>query len=564
MIAQSSHRVLIIGLDGATWDVLAPWMNQGHLPNLSRLRDTGCWGNLRSSIPPITAAAWTTFMTGKKPGKHGMFHFIEIFDSDGLKDDKAKIVNARNIKSPTLWDILGHHNRKVVLINIPMTYPPRPVNGVMITCFLTPRNAPVFTYPPELSKQLTDYIIDLDRFIDTKPFHGRGISREAAAPTLALVDEFRDMMDKRAKTSLSLMASRPWDLFMVVFIGTDRMGHYLWPFHRDPTPEDSPEVQQLCEAVRNYYIRLDQIMGELVESAGEDVSTLVMSDHGMGLRYSKRLHCNNWLQQHGWLSTKRDGAGSLSPDSWIRRLGLPRDKIGRIVYRIPGLARSQLVEAATKRRSASVDEEKSQAYCVPMYNHVMGIRINANGEQKETLRHQIMHELEKIVDPETGAKVVQQVIKGEDYYYGPYALNSPDIIVMMQPDYECSAELGTYSSVITKLQVAPTRGGHRLEGIFMASGPQIVANPEPLTDLDIEDVAPTVLHLMDLPVPNDMDGRVLTEILPPTSFEARPIHRAEPVGFWPDVDQAVFDVDTMTDEDEEKIRERLQALGYLE
>jgi predicted AlkP superfamily phosphohydrolase/phosphomutase len=503
-------------------------------------------------------------MTGKKPGKHGTFHFIELFENDGLRGDKPKIVNARNIKSSTLWDILSHHDRKLVLINIPMTYPPRPVNGTMIACFLTPRNAPVFTYPPELSKQLTDYVIDLDRFIDTKPFQGDSISAEITAPTLSLVAEFRDMTDKRAKTSLSLMDSNPWDLFMVVFASPDRMGHYLWPFHRDPSPDDSPEVQQLCQAVRDHYIRLDQVVGELVERAGEGVSILVMSDHGMGLRFSKRLHLNSWLQQHGWLLAKGAGTAAFNADSWARRLRLPRDKIGRIVHRIPGMSKSRLVGAAARSRSAIVDREKSQAYCLPMYNHVMGIRLNASGQSKEALRQEIMRELEKIVDPETGVKVVQQVIQGEDYYYGSYALNIPDILVVLHPDYGCGTELGTYSSVITKMQMAPRQGGHRLEGIFIASGPHIVADAEPLSDLDIEDIAPTVLHLMDLPIPNDMDGRVLNEILTPSTLASRPVKMTEPLGFWPSEDEAVFSDDTVTDEDEEKIRERLQALGYLE
>ncbi|HID63217.1 MAG TPA: hypothetical protein EYP49_10820, partial [Anaerolineae bacterium] len=553
------------GLDGATWDVLDPWITDGSLPNLARLRHNGSWGVLFSSIPPISAAAWSTFMTGKRPGKHGIFHFIKLFDNNDSTDDKREIVNARSIKSSTLWDIMGHHDRKVALINVPMTYPPRPVNGFMITGLLTPRNASTFTYPPELSREITDYVIDLDRFIDKKPFQAAH-DPEVIAPTLSLVQEFRDMLEKRAKVSLSLMSSRPWDVFMVVFTGTDRMGHYLWPYHRSADVDDSPETQELCHAVHQYYTRLDEIVGELVERAGEDVTVIVMSDHGMGPTHTKRVHCNNWLYQRGWLSARTESVRITNPDGWLRRLGLPRDKIGRVILRIPWLAGSRLVKNATQKRpaAADVDLEQSKAYCMPMHNTITGIRINLEGEGKTALLQEIVKELKKIVDPETEQPVVQQVYRGEDYYHGPYADNIPDIIVIMKPDYGCNYRLSPYSSAVTKRPGALDRGMHRLEGIFMVSGPAVVPNPGPLSGLGIEDVAPTILYLMGLPVPSDMDGRVLTEILPPTVLESRPVKQGEPMGLWPGEEEAVFSDEVISDEDEERIRKRLKALGYLE
>ena len=564
MTATKPGRVLIIGLDGATWDVLDPWMSDGTLPNLARLRQGGSWGALRSTLPPITAPAWSSFMTGKRPGKHGMLHFINLFGEDGAGGGEPKIVNARNLKSSTLWDIMGHHDRKVALINVPMTYPPRPVNGFMITGLLTPRNASNFTYPPELSEEITDYIIDLDRFIDDKPFQQSHRDSEAIAPSLALMGEFRAMLDKRARTSLALMDSKPWDVFMVVVTGTDRMGHYLWPYHGAAGADSPPEVQELHHAVRRYYVRLDEVVGELVERAGEDVTVILMSDHGMGSKYTKRMYCNNWLQQRGWLCAKSEGTGVANPDRWIRRLGLSRDKVGRLILRIPGLARSRLVKQAAKSRSAVADVKRSKAYCVPMYNNVMGIRINLTGEARESLRRDIMQGLKEIVDPETGQTPVREIYRGEDYYFGPYAGHFPDVIVILEPDYEGTPLLGHYSSVVTRMSAPPFGGSHRMEGIFMASGPDVIANPEPLAGLNIEDVAPTILYLMGLPVPSDMDGRPLAEIVSPTVLESRPIRQGEPIGFWPREDEVTFIEEAISEQDEAEIRERLQALGYLE
>jgi len=562
---QNADQLLIIGLDGTTWDVLDPWIKEGVLPNLARLRQNGSWGNLNSSIPPITAAAWSSFMTGKRPGKHGVYHFIKLFDEDNATTNKPELVNARSLKSPTMWDILGHHNKKLGLINIPMTYPPRPVNGFMITGLLTPKNASVFTHPPELSNNIKDYIIDLDRFIDKKPYQ-TSYDSDLIAPTLSLMQEFTDMLEKRTSTTLSLMNSQLWDVFMVVFTGPDRMGHYLWPYHRSPTADDLPEIQQLCQAVQAYYIRLDEIVGELIDNAGPEPTVLIISDHGMGPPPAKRVHGNNWLRQHGWLTAATTNPSITNPDSLLKRLGLPRDKIGRLVRLIPGFAKTSLVQKAVSTRSDTVDKEKSNAYCIPIFDNILGIRLNnmLKGEQREALRLEIMQGLQTITDPDTGEAVVKQVLKGEDYYQGPYAVNIPDIIVILYADYGAGFHLSHYSSIVTRRPFVSEQAIHRIEGIFLAAGPNITANPEPLENLRLEDIIPTALHLMNLPVPSDMDGRVLAESIKPEYMAQHPVKYGDPTERWPDDGNATFSDEVMSEEDEELIRDRLEALGYLE
>ena len=557
------NRVMIIGLDGATWDVLDPWIRDGRLPHLGALRLSGSWGNLMSTIPPITAAAWSTFMTGKKPGKHGVFHFVKLFDENGNSGDKPELVSGRSIQSPAVWDVLGHHDRKSVLINIPLTYPPRPVNGVMITGLLTPSRAAVFTYPPELSQQLADYKIDLDRFADKTPFQD-DMGAEATAPSLALVEEFRDMTEKRRAWTLRLMRTEPWDFFMVVFTAPDRMGHYLWDYHRDSLPTDDPSTRQLCQAVRDFYVRLDEVIGDLVKEAGPQTRFIIMSDHGMGAPPQKQLRCNNWLQQRGWLVAEPRGGEWSNPDVWLKRLGIPRDKLGRILYRIPGLRRSRLVKKAAHTRKAAADVDRSKAYGVPIFFNIMGVRLTVSGAERESLRGQIMRELRELVDPEVGRRITRWVGRGEDYYAGDHAANVPDIIAVFDPNYHCDYHIGHYSSIVTKRQVTSEVAKHRSQGIFIATGPGIQAQPDPLPDLDIEDIAPTVLYFMDLPVPTDMDGRVITEVVSPAEAQAHPVRHIEPTGYWPSEKESVLQVADMSEEDEAIIRERLQSLGYLE
>jgi predicted AlkP superfamily phosphohydrolase/phosphomutase len=556
------HRVLVIGLDGATWDVLDPWIEEGILPNLSHLRKNGSWGILKSTIPPITAAAWGTFATGKRPGKHGVFHFVPIFNPEE-NDTEPEIVNAKSLKSSAIWDILGHHDRKVILINIPMTYPPRQVNGTMITGLLTPKGAPVFTHPPELSKELSDYIIDLDRFIDEKPFATEPAA-DTIKPSIGLIEEFRMMMERRAITSLDMMRSNDWDFFMVVFTGTDRLGHYLWVYHNPPNEIESQEQHLLFKGIKDYYIQLDEIIGELLQTAGKDVTVLIMSDHGMGPDISKRVHGNNWLKSKGWLDIKPMVGGVNNVDRWLTKLGIPRDKVGRLILKIPGLASTNLVRQAAESHASTINEQKSTAYFKKIYNNFAGIYIDLPSEAKTELVNKIIQALTELVDPENGESVVENVITGTDYYHGPYAKNIPDLIIALKPDYGWGYQVSSYSSFVTKLPILSKRGDHRLEGIFLLHGPGVLAQAEPMQGMSIEDLSPTILYLMNLPQPEDMDGKVITEVFQPGTLEAMQIQVDKPIGFWPEENQVSFYEHKLSAEDEEGIRSRLQDLGYLD
>lgn len=561
-----TDKVLIIGLDGATWTVLEPWLEDGTLPHLARLRAEGCWGELRSTIPPLTAPAWSSFLTGKNPGKHGVFHFVPLDDQPGAAADRpVETVDGRSIQSSTLWDILGHHQRRVGVMNVPMSYPPRPVNGLMITGLLTPPNARNFTYPPELSERLSDYQIDLDRFIDHKPFardeQGKKRKREVK-PDLQLVREFYEMEEKRALTARALMESEPWDVFMVVFTATDRMGHYLWPYHRAADLDGSDKSWELHEAIRHLYIRLDAHIGALVEQAGEDATVIIMSDHGMGHIYHKNTQWNNWLYRQGYLLM--DQSTKSSPDAWLLRLGIPRDKIRRLLKLIPGLYSSKVVKKAKAAPTATIDYARSRAYYVRIFDPIGGIRVQGPVSEREALREELMDAVRSVTDPETGQPIVRQVSRREDCYSGPYADELPDIILVMEPEYGSSDRLSNYSAIVTDRPQIGDPGGHHIEGIFIASGAGIPSRAEPLVGMQIEDVAPTVLYLLGLPVPSDMDGVVPVEILAPDSPESRPLRTSAPLGKWPSERDATPLTEELHTEDLEAVRSRLRALGYLD
>jgi predicted AlkP superfamily phosphohydrolase/phosphomutase len=562
---QNRNKVLIIGLDGATWTVLKPWIDDGSLPNLANLVNNGSWGDLRSTIPPLTAPAWSSFLTGKNPGKHGVFHFAALEDRPADLEE-AQIVDGRSINSSTLWDILGHHDRRVGVLNVPMSYPPRPVNGFVITGLLTPPNAPIFTHPPELSEQIPDdYQIDLDRFIDQKPFardeQGEKLKREVK-PSLTLMDEFMHMERERGRLALELMNDQPWDAFMVVFTSSDRMGHYLWPYHRAEDLDGSAEGQDLHQAVVDFYKEQDKMIGELAAAAGPEATVLLMSDHGMGPIFSKITHWNNWLFKQEYL--KLDKSSSTSPDGWLLRMGLPRDKIGRLVRRIPGFASSKTFHKMKSVKTAKIDYAASSAYYVRIFDPVGGIRVNHDGPGKAELIDRLLDEVRQVVDPATGQKIVRWAYRREECYWGPHADHMPDIILVMQPDYGSSNRVSNYSAIATDRPHISDPGGHHIEGIFVASGPLVSQTAEPLNDLDIVDMAPTVLYLMGLPIPEDLDGRVATEIIDPAALEERPVTFGHPLGRWPSEAEANYVLDTQQEDEDEAVRERLRALGYFE
>ena len=559
-----SDRVLVIGLDGATWTVLSPWIEDGSLPNLARLRAEGSWGNLMSTIPPLTAPAWSTFLTGKNPGKHGVFHFVPLDDgaeAESASANKPEVVDARSIKSSTLWDILGHHGRKVGSINVPMSYPPRPVNGFMITCLLTPPGAAVFTYPPELSRRLDGYQIDLDRFIDQKPFarDEQGVhQKRIVKPSLQLVNEFYAMEEKRAETALDLMGSQPWDVFMVVFTATDRMGHYLWPYHQ--TGDGTPEGEAIHQAIRRLYQRLDEHIGALVEKSGPGTSVIIMSDHGMGPIFSRNAHWNSWLYKNGYLTVTKSSGKTI--DGWLLRLGIPRDWLRKMVRRIPGLAQSRVASRARTAQTAPIDYRGSRASYARIFDPVGGIFINATGKEREQLVTELMARVRELRDPVTGKPIVREVFRREECYHGPHVQGLPDIILLMHPEYGSSDRLSNYSTIVTDRPQISDPGGHHIEGIFIARGPEIVHTPDPLANLNITDVAPTILYALGLPIPEDMDGSVLTQVFDPAGVRAQPVQFGPALGRWPSEMEAQPLLEEMPS-GEEVILDRLRALGYV-
>jgi len=574
-------QVLIFGLDGATFDLIDPWVAAGKLPNLSHLLARSARGRMVSTTPPMTFPAWNTFMTGKNPGKHGIFDFTQ---RNGLE---IEIVNARHRHSKTVWQILSEAGKRVAVVGVPVCYPPDPINGVMISGF----DAPVAMadekcmYPPELCETLKQEIGGYIISADIVPLLNKGKIEEA-------IQALEESIARKGAAARYLLKQEKWDCLMVTWGETDASVHYCWRYHDPDSPHhDTARCAGIRDPLLAVYQKVDQQIGEILRQVGDQATVLLVSDHGTGGASDKVVHLNLWLEQHGFLghlSATRKGPvaqlqdfvyGKLLHDAkaWVRAV-LPKGVINRIRFGKKGLA----YKLESKLRFGAIDWEKTRAFSeeTPYYPQIWinlkgrdphGV-VSPGSDYDETCR-QIIQALLAWKDPETGERVIERVYRREEIYQGPYVEKSPDLLVqwsldrgyayLFRPSSASAAKLPIEK--VSKKELWSSRfminrsGCHRDDGIFAVSG-AMVPPQAAIQGACIADVAPTLLHAMGLPVDSDMDGRVITEIFHPDIIKAHPVVYVAGNGDAVPTPSG----EAYSDEETAKITERLQGLGYLE
>ena len=279
--------MLVIGLDCAD-PVLVFERWRDRLPNLSRLMAGGAYGRLRSSDPPITVPAWSSMLSGKDPGQLGFYGFRNRAD---YSYDNMLIAAGNAMTTPRVWDIAGQHGKQAIVVGVPQTYPVRPMQGCLISCFLTPPGATRYTWPPDLAAEVNTVLAGEEYEVDVRNFRTDDKTR--------LLQDIYRMTDKRWRLLKHLMQTKPWDLFLAVEMGVDRIHHGFWAF-MDPQHRRYQPGNPFEHAIRDYYIHLDEQIGELLALAGSETVVLVVSDHG-GKRMDGGFCINEWLIQQGLL-----------------------------------------------------------------------------------------------------------------------------------------------------------------------------------------------------------------------------------------------------------------------
>jgi predicted AlkP superfamily phosphohydrolase/phosphomutase len=547
-------RVLLIGLDGATFDVIRPLIARGRLPAFARLMAEGASGELKSTYPAITPPAFASMLTGCNPGKHGIYDFFSrlpnsyefVPSSGGL------------IKIESLHHIIARHGLSAGVMNMPMTYPPAALpSGYVVAGLETPPRA-AYTQPRDLQGELErqcGYRIELDRW------YRSGEEQAEMDAILALADVHR-------QAALHLMASRPCDYVNVAFRAPDHAQHYFWRFYDPQHPAyTAADAARFGDYIPQAYEACDRAIADLMDAAGEDTTVVVTSDHGFG-RETKMVHLNNWLRRGGFMRFKGGVMGRLKLAAF--EMGLTADNVMNLLGR---LHLERLFTGVSRTTKASIfsrvflsyddiDWSRTQAYARGQIGQIfLNVRgrephgIVAQGAEYAAVRQRIIDELMTLRDPDTGELIVERCHVREDLYAGEYADAAPDIVIDWKGMEYWSFDVLSGGRKIIGPNLSTRSGGHQMNGIFLARGPGIAPGTR-LDGANIVDVAPTVLQLMQLPVPDRMDGRVLAEIFSDKPAEAR--RESAPAAT-----NAYADDDAYSEEDEEAVKERLRQLGYL-
>jgi predicted AlkP superfamily phosphohydrolase/phosphomutase len=568
MTSPASPRVLILGLDGSTWDLFSKFAEDGTMPRLGELLKQGTSSDLVTLVPPVTAISWTSFFTGLNPGKHGVFEFL--LRRRGLSENAVTArnpfgeipVNSTLRDGKPIWEIAGEAGLKSAVVSVPITYPPEEVNGCMISGFLTPFGKRDFTHPPEVLEDLEK------RFGPYRLYHRQVYSKRGVGLVL---DELFVVLDYNIKVSRHLMGNLDWNLFFSHFWGTDRAQHELWHLLDESHPRHDPaESAEHGPRLKKFFTELDRGVAEIIEDAG-DANVIIASDHGFGPIHTF-LAFNVWLLDKGYLRLKGD------PGTLVKRLAYRLGLTPVMFYRLSmalGLARLRLSGGFHSRHKmqmmldrfflslSNVDWSRTRAYSRGNYGQVF---VNLKGREPqgsvepgreyEEVRQSIKKDLLATRDDKTGEPMFKDVYMREEIYDGPYLEEAPDIVFL--PRDMKNKALGTLDFTSNKFDVPVygNSGDHRMEGIFLGVGPAFRTGVR-LDPLSILDIAPTVLHLLGLPVPRQMDGNVAAGALAEDYMARNPVRETDMELLGRARGSA------LSSGDSDDIRRRLEGIGYI-
>jgi len=522
----------------------------------------------------MSPQAWSSFVTGKNPGKHGIYDFVQHVPNTY----EIYFCNAATRKAKSIWKILSEAGKKVGAINVPMSYPPEPVNGFIIAGMEAPGVKSQFTYPPDLYKEMKEAIGEYN-------MHGDYWTR--GTPEEYLRNVFQTIEDQ-SKAIKYLMKRHDWDLFFAVFGSTDRVQHFFWKYI-DPThPRHRPDMaRHLQDSVLEVYKKIDALIAEYLEMLPPNTTTFLMSDHGAG-PFHKIVYLDKWLKQQGYL-TYKDAGGKAS----VKRIFFDLGKDAYVGLRkflpraVKDYLKSMMPETRRKIEShlimSPVDWSRTRAFYLGIESTRIFINVKGRfpfgtvepGPEYERLRDELIEKLKELKDPDTGEAVVAHAYKGEDIYWGNALPDAPDILVLWRDDLYITRKSygaegdGASDAVIDdnlrfgeigKLMSIEQTGTHRPNGIFHIHG-EGIKDGEAFSGAEIIDIAPTLLYLLDLPVPSDMDGKVLENLLTPEYLSGHPIRISEEDG---DADSSGSGGSIYSNEEEKQIEERLRSLGYIE
>jgi predicted AlkP superfamily phosphohydrolase/phosphomutase len=532
-------RVVVVGLDGASLELLGPWMREGHLPNLARLVERGVSGGLESVVPPLTPPAWTTAVTGVPPGTHGVLNFARPRFGKPTLD----FYNATDRRVPALWDYLATTGKRSLVLHLPAAHPPFEIDGALVSGIPVTDLRSDCTWPPTLKDDLVANVEGYKLYPNTFRLKGDrdGYFHDALATLRTHADE-----------AIYLMRRERWDLLFTVWQPGDSLMHFYWK------DMDGRGDASRATYIRDYYVEADAGLGRIVEEAGEDAHVLVMSDHGH-TGVSGTVYLNKWLVDNGFLHYRTSTKDALEflvlkLQRKLRRRFLRKRRYSEDEEQMTQIA-ARLLEKLEKgivwRRTRAHAEPPGYVWVCTKDRYPQG--TVEPGDDYLRVREEIRAGLAALIDPATDGPVFDRILVKEEAFAGPAAVAAPDLVLMCKSGF--ITEYGMRKNfVVGPSQGARFNGYHVMRGMLVAAGPELRRGAT-VEGARILDVAPTILHLLGMPIPPEMDGAVLSSALTPESAERRPV-RVEPipVRFEPHVHGEV---------ERDAIERSLRDLGYM-
>ncbi|MGA1874081.1 MAG: alkaline phosphatase family protein, partial [bacterium] len=434
-----SQKVFVIGLDGVPYTFLTHPKNDGKFPRMQAFfhDPKGSFLRMRSVIPTVSSVAWSSFMTGRNPAKHNIYGFIDRIPNPF----EPYIPTNSNMQCSALWHILSEARKRVIVMNVPVTYPPKPVHGILVSCFLTTKLEKA-AYPSSVITQLKDlgYRIDADAWLARK-------DRQKFLEDLDMT------LERRFATARHFLRQEEWDYFQLHVMGTDRINHFLWDAWEDDDPRWGTEFIR-------FYQKIDHLVGELYDQFVKphpEVQFILLSDHGF-CRIRQEVYVNQWLREKGWLKFSSEKKASLKE---MHRETMAYSLIpGRIFLNLEG---------------------REPCGCIKPGTHY------------ESVRDQLIESLMEMKDPEAGEVILERVVKREEIYHGPHLDKAADLIAIPKDGYDLKGNLDR-PTLTGRTELTGMHTYH--DAFFHIKGRKIAE-----TDFDICALAPTILKLMDVPIP---------------------------------------------------------------
>jgi predicted AlkP superfamily phosphohydrolase/phosphomutase len=556
-------KLFVIGLDAATLDIIIPLMKEGLLPTFQKLCEEGTYGELSSTIHPLSPPAWSSFITGKNPGKHGIYDFV-IHKPNSYE---LEYTYGGMRKGLSIWKLLSIAAKRVIVLNVPMTFPPEPVNGVLISGFDSPGIDSDFVYPPHIMEEITRNVGKY-QLRDYPQGHNPD----------SFLEHIESLFDFRRRLTHYMMDNYEWDFFMMVFGELDVVQHAYWQYTDPAFPSISrTDRERYGHVIRDMYIKMDSVLKELFSKLPANTNILLMSDHGAGPCY-KAVFINKWLEEKGLL-TYADSKGKGYYLEFLKKIHhtikttIPPAGLEWLKRTFPALRQ----KIKSKIVFSDIDWTKTKVWSFGRESTNLFINIKGKfpygtvtpGSERESLRSWLIEELKTLIDPDTGESAVEKVYGGEEVYHGDCMDNAPDLLVTWKnhqytswPGYRdrdrALFEPSLNHSDYTDWSQLQKGGNHRPNGILFIKGSNIKSGFK-IEGARIIDPAPTILYLMGTPIPADMDGRILKEAIIPSHLYQNPPQYMEPPT---DVKAGIRR--PFSEEEASRVEERLRSLGYIE